>query len=389
MSNVTNGKKPISVGPLGGDGGSQFDDGVYTGIRQLVVVHGAAIDSIQIKYYKKGSSVWSDKHGGGGGGGSAGTRIEKIRLDYPDEVLTSLSGYFGSIANGSPIIVQSLAFESNRAKYGPYGRQQGTHFSLPMTGCKIVGFHGRCGCYLDSIGVHLKPLQKPYLSNSLLPAQIGYNVVGEKEDNKKVPGNSSSRQSSDTKEFTASRQLSKLYCVRQINLSTDRFAIVCIEVMYDKHGQKIRGSKHGSPGYIGYPLKEHQIIFNYPHEVLTHISGYHGSLIMSFGIAPTVIKSLTFHTTKRKYGPFGEEKGIFFSSSNIKAGMIVGFHGSNGMYLNSIGVHVLEEKFPSPKPSLPKRGLGGEEVQFEYPNEVLSYNSVVIIAPSTEMRGPK
>lgn len=66
-----------------------------------------------------------------------------------------------------------------------------------MTGGKIVGFHGRCGCYLDSIGVHLKPLQKPYLSSSLLPSQIGYDVVGENADNKKVSWNNGSRQSSD------------------------------------------------------------------------------------------------------------------------------------------------------------------------------------------------
>ena len=70
---MTDGKKPITVGPWGGYGGAQFDDGVYTGIRELVVVHGAAIDSIQIQYDKKESPVWSDKHGGSGG-----TRTDKV-----------------------------------------------------------------------------------------------------------------------------------------------------------------------------------------------------------------------------------------------------------------------------------------------------------------------
>ena len=101
----------------------------------------------------------------------------QIKLEYPDEVLTSISGCYGSIVNGSPVVVRSLTLESNRAKYGPYGFQQGTHFSFPMTGGRIVGFHGRCGWYLDSIGVYLKSLLKSDLSNSLLPSQMGYNVV--------------------------------------------------------------------------------------------------------------------------------------------------------------------------------------------------------------------
>lgn len=55
------------MGPWGGEGGSPWDDGVYTTIRQVVVVHGAAIDSIWIEYDNKGSSVWSERHGGNGG----------------------------------------------------------------------------------------------------------------------------------------------------------------------------------------------------------------------------------------------------------------------------------------------------------------------------------
>lgn len=60
-------KKPESVGPWGGSGGSRWDDGIYSGVRQLMIVHGAGIDSIQIEYDTKGSSVWSEKHGGSGG----------------------------------------------------------------------------------------------------------------------------------------------------------------------------------------------------------------------------------------------------------------------------------------------------------------------------------
>lgn len=56
-------------------------------------------------------------------------------------------------------------------------------------------------------------------------------------------------------------------------------------------------------------------------------------------MGPYVVKSLTFHTTKGKYGPFGEEQGPEFSS-NIKGGRIVGFFGREGLFLDAIGVHI-------------------------------------------------
>ncbi|KAH9802943.1 hypothetical protein KPL71_001580 [Citrus sinensis] len=56
--------KPIAVGPWGGQNGTRWDDGVHTTVRQLVIAHGAGIDSIQIEYDNKGGSCWSEKHGG-------------------------------------------------------------------------------------------------------------------------------------------------------------------------------------------------------------------------------------------------------------------------------------------------------------------------------------
>lgn len=71
-------KKPIAVGPWGSQGGVHWDDGVYTTVRQLVITHGAGIDSIQIEYDKKGSPVWSGKHGGNGG-----SKLDKVSHAYP------------------------------------------------------------------------------------------------------------------------------------------------------------------------------------------------------------------------------------------------------------------------------------------------------------------
>ncbi|XP_077219963.1 jacalin-related lectin 3-like [Tasmannia lanceolata] len=394
MDYKENGKNPISVGPWGGQGGSPWDDGVYTTVRQLVVSHASAIDSLQIEYDRKGSSVWSEKHGGIGG-----TKTDKIKLDLPDEVLTSISGHYGSIFNGSPAVIRSLTFETNRSTYGPFGIQQGAHFSFPMRGGKIVGFHGRSGWYLDSIGVYLKPLQNLNPSNTLIPKQnfavngttdkIGYNIVQgtvgkgydivvaiREKDDKKVLLNSISRQSSKefsegepknmvvnypsyTEKFPSNNGGPVTYGpwggnggtvfddgvytgVRQINL-TRNVGITSIKIQYDKNGQAIWGNKHGGSGGI----RSEKIAFDYPFEVLTHITGYYGTTLM---MGPTAIKSLTFHTTKRKYGPFGDEQGIFFSSA-MGEGMIVGFHGRKGWYIDGIGVHVLEGKLSLPTPA--------------------------------------
>lgn len=107
-------------------------------------------------------------------------------LEYPDEFLTSVHGHYGSINDWGVVCVRSLTFQSNRKTYGPFGIEQGTYFSFPMTGGKIVGFHGRSGWYLDAIGIYLKPLQNKNSSKTLVKSQsfltngsdkVGYSLV--------------------------------------------------------------------------------------------------------------------------------------------------------------------------------------------------------------------
>ncbi|KAJ4964608.1 hypothetical protein NE237_016457 [Protea cynaroides] len=154
----------ISVGPWGGQDGARWDDGLNCSVRQVVISHGAAIDSIQVKYEERGCSFWSDRHGGTGG-----CKKDKIKLDFPQEFLMSISGYYGCLTHLGCILVRSLSLESNLKKYGPFGTQDGTQFSFPVTCAKIVGFHGRCSWHLDSIGFYLKPLQPLQLQN---PAKL-------------------------------------------------------------------------------------------------------------------------------------------------------------------------------------------------------------------------
>jgi len=149
MGTVKKSENAISSGPWGGHGGSPWDDGTYQGVKQIVIVFAQAIDSIRFEYKTLLRSVWSEKHGGNGG-----EKTERIQLNYPDEVLVSISGHFGPIAHGPPVI-RSLTFQTNQRKFGPYGVEKGTYFTLPTSGGKIIGFHGKSGWFLDSIGVYL------------------------------------------------------------------------------------------------------------------------------------------------------------------------------------------------------------------------------------------
>jgi len=150
-------KAVTAHGPYGGHGGSPWDDGFYIkGIKQIVVVYGTdAIYSIRFEYVgEKGRSVWKEKHGGNGNGGG---KTETFELDYRTEKLVSVSGHYGQISLGSPVI-RSLRFKTNTKEY-QVGVEQGTYFSLPTnsnSATEIVGFHGRSGWFLDSIGVYVR-----------------------------------------------------------------------------------------------------------------------------------------------------------------------------------------------------------------------------------------
>ncbi|GAA0142366.1 hypothetical protein Leryth_001632 [Lithospermum erythrorhizon] len=142
--------KAIVVGPWGGLGGAAWDDGSFTGVREITLVYGRCIDSMKVVYDKNGQPFPTPKHGGAGGSMTA-----EIKLQFPDEFLTSVSGYWYPVVHGGSPIIRSLTFKSNRSTFGPYGVEEGIPFSFPMEGGKIVGFKGKSGWYLDSIGFHI------------------------------------------------------------------------------------------------------------------------------------------------------------------------------------------------------------------------------------------
>ncbi|CAI0436008.1 unnamed protein product [Linum tenue] len=391
-------KKPVRVGPWGGQGGFGWDDGVYSGVKQLVIAHGSGIDSLQIEYDKKGASIWSERHGGSGG-----NKTDKVKLDYPNEFLTSVHGHYGSLYEWGPVMVRSLTLETNKRRFGPFGNEQGTYFSIPTAGGKIVGLHGRSDWYVDAIGIHLKPAKQELKAPSkpLVQAnnyvnggtdKAGYSVlqgsgdgsnydivvaVRHKNDHSKVshpqqsplPLEANNASGSLDKVVKPEGKPSKTEVpasktdgvlrygpwgghngtafddgtytgIRQIYVSRN-VGIVYLRAQYDRDGEPVWGSRHGGTG----GFKTDKIMFDYPQEILTHITGTYGPLMY---MGPNIIKSLTFYTNKGKHGPFGDEQGPSFTSK-IDEGRIVGFHGREGFFLDGLGVHVLEGIVKPPK----------------------------------------
>lgn len=108
--------------------------------------------------------------------------------------------------------------------------------------------------------------------------------------------------------------------------------------------------------FMEFLLHNLQIVFDYPSEILTHITGTYWPLMY---MGPNVIKSLTFHTNRGKHGPYGDEQGPSFTSK-MNEGKIVGFHGKEGLFLDAIGVYVIEVKVPPPKPCFSQANIQSE-----------------------------
>nr|XP_043614492.1 jacalin-related lectin 19-like [Erigeron canadensis] len=140
--------KSIPLGPWGGNGGNSWDDGVHSGIRDITLVYSSCIDSIRVTYDSNGKPFAAKKHGGMGG-----TKSAQIKLKYPEEFLISVSGHCSPVVYGCGPVVRALTFKSNKRTFGPFGVEEGTPFSFLTNESHIVGFYGKSGWFLDSLGL--------------------------------------------------------------------------------------------------------------------------------------------------------------------------------------------------------------------------------------------
>ncbi|KAI3727295.1 hypothetical protein L1987_67108 [Smallanthus sonchifolius] len=176
--------KSILMGPWGGNGGYEWDDGVHSGVREINLVYGSCIDSIRVTYDNNGKPFLAEKHGGIGGSKSA-----QIKLQFPDEILISVSGHYCPVVYGGSPVIRSLTFKSNKRTFGPFGVEEGTPFNFLTNGGQIVGIIGRSGWFLDSLGFCLSS-PKPSLFHRFQMMFKGPNPVAIKdgEDNNQTEG---------------------------------------------------------------------------------------------------------------------------------------------------------------------------------------------------------
>ncbi|KAL5721247.1 hypothetical protein ACHQM5_013832 [Ranunculus cassubicifolius] len=319
---------PIALGPWGSAGGSKWsfnEDGKGV-IKQIIIRHGGAIDSIMFKVEQdRCEEKYTQRFGGGGG-----NKTTKVNIDWPAEYITSLRGHYGRFTPSSPIVIRSLAIITNVAEYGPIGPADGTSFIVPMENGVVTGFHGRSGEFLDSIGAYVKPydsvFSSPKNATGACVAEIPEQLTGQTSLPRSGVRATGVGPWGGIGGMPFDDGVSE--GIKQILVHRGEDVIYSIVIEYVRNGKSVWSRRHGGSG--GHIIN--RIKFDYPDEHLISISGFYGAFK-----GHDVIKSLSFYTTKGGYGPFGEEAGVYFTSAELPA-KVVGFHGRCGVYLDALGV---------------------------------------------------
>ncbi|KAF0891570.1 hypothetical protein E2562_010564 [Oryza meyeriana var. granulata] len=155
------------VGPWGGSGG-WYDFGIRTVPRRLSSItlyhSNGAIHSLSFNYYiqqEGGDELKLVKNGPWGQSSSFDSiAVRETIMLSADEQVSAVEGTVGHFRDVVEPVITSLTFRTNAGRtYGPYGGtgdEQGTPFSIPADkGSVVVGFWGRAGWLLDSIGVYV------------------------------------------------------------------------------------------------------------------------------------------------------------------------------------------------------------------------------------------
>ncbi|GLJ51010.1 hypothetical protein SUGI_1086240 [Cryptomeria japonica] len=159
-----------NLGPFGGGGGIDWNDGNFEGINGITVTSSSeCLISIQVSYATgKDTTHTGARHGGAG-------EAVCMKFKYPDEKLQKISGYCGLVEN-TWTVIKGLSFETNLAKYGLFGVADWIPLEFDLRSRDVVGVYGRaCNRYLGSIGLHTSSmLPKLNLENE---AKSAVNVV--------------------------------------------------------------------------------------------------------------------------------------------------------------------------------------------------------------------
>lgn len=226
-----------SIGPFGG---IAWDDGKFKGVKKIHIFNYDGIRYIKIVYYDNKGNDRPIIHGDYTREFS--NNNDTVDLKYPEEYLTSISGYTRD--DGS---IESLIFHSNRQKKH-FGRLEGKYFWYPSNKSRIIGFYGTFGKTLNSIGVYEEPIS-------------GWKSVKHVPFSREFPG--SDRINWDDGEH------SNVVGYR-VTVNKESPKIESITFMYESNGSLIEGSRRGG----GDSSSGRWVMLDYPRESIDRIRGY-------------------------------------------------------------------------------------------------------------------
>jgi hypothetical protein len=150
MASIYPAQRSFRLGPSGGTGGLFFEDKpeVGTEIAKIYVHFGDYIDGLRIEW-ADGTDAY---HGSCNGPAIA-------EFDVPHQNGEKLRGFDGSIGahpgDGGPFVT-SIRFHTETRSSEVFGKQSSNSFTYHLMGqfgdYNVIGFFGRAGKYLDSIG---------------------------------------------------------------------------------------------------------------------------------------------------------------------------------------------------------------------------------------------
>ncbi|KAJ9536367.1 hypothetical protein OSB04_un000459 [Centaurea solstitialis] len=326
----------ITHGPWGGPNGKAWIWMPKGNIIKITIIHEEFIEAIKFQSDDCTGETESPYYGSPW----ANLKEDMISVNYPNEYFVSIRGMYGQ--HGSVMVIKSLCFVTNKKRYGPYGlgTGTGTHFSYDGKGGAIVGFHGRVDAYPNAIGIYVMPgslvfgrnstrddistheLCSSSMSRMVMPKEMG-------------PFGAFAGKYWDDGVFSTVKQI-HVFVEESLNVLR---AIQCVYIRRDS--KLFLSSMHGGTSKDKLELAA-LVNLDGTDEYLTQISGIYGPIGGFNGLE--AITSITFHTNKSIYGPYGVESGTdgytYFTSTE-SSGKVVGFHGRecNG-FLTAIGVHM-------------------------------------------------
>lgn len=310
----------------GGEGGQEWDDDVYEGVRKVYVGQDLnRITYIKFEYVQEDGEVVTTEYG------TTNQHPKEFVIQYPDEHIIAVEGSYHQVALIATEVITSLVFKTSKGRKSPLfgpnllGITTGTKFVFEDEGKKIVGFHGRAGDAVDALGVYFVLDTTPFPLYKL-DAQGG--TDGRVWDDGSYDG------------------------IKTLRIDQDNSRITYLEVEYEKDGEA-KTCNHGGKGDT-----PSEFVLGYPDEYIKSVEAtYQKPNIFS----NTAITSLKFLTSKGRTSFFGYNVGKKFVLEQ-KGHRLVGFHGKEDAAIDALGAYF--GPVPTPTPLIPSKKLpaiGGNE----------------------------